>query len=60
MWHRTSSFNASVAELTLNWTELSIIGEASQSFKFTGNNNSVQDYSYTKLRRWRKSSIASI
>ena len=41
MWHRTSSFNESVVELTLNCTELYIIGEASQAFIFTGNNNSV-------------------
>ena len=49
MWQRTSSFNATVVESTLNCTELSIIGEDSQPFIFTGNNNSVQDYSYDSL-----------
>jgi len=49
MWQRTSSFNATVVEPTLNCTELSIIAEVSQPFIFTGNNNSVQDYSYDSL-----------
>jgi len=49
MWQRTSSFNATVVEPTLNCTELSIISEDSQPFIFTGNNNSVQDYSYDSL-----------
>ena len=49
MWQRTPSFNATVVEPTLNCTELSIIAEDSQPFIFTGNNNSVQDYSYDSL-----------
>ena len=49
MWQCTSSFNATVVEPTLNCTELSIIAEDSQPFIFTGNNNSVQDYSYDSL-----------
>jgi len=49
MSQRRSSFNASVVEATLNCTELSIIGEDSQTFIFTGNNNSVQEYSYYSL-----------
>jgi len=49
MWQRRSSFSASVVEPTLNCTELSIIGEDSQPFIFTGNNNSVQEYSYYSL-----------
>jgi len=39
MWHRTSLFNTSGVEPTLNYTELSIIGEASQPFIFNGNNS---------------------
>ena len=50
MWQRTSSFNATVVEPTLNCTELSIIAdEDSRPFIFTGNNNSVQDYYYDSL-----------
>ena len=49
MWHRTSSFNTSVVEPTLNCTELSILVEASQHFIFNGNNNSAQEYSYDSI-----------
>jgi len=49
MWQRTSSFNATVVEPTLNCTELSIIAKDSRPFIFTGNNNIVQDYSYDSL-----------
>ena len=49
MWHRSSSFNTSVVEPTLNCTELSILVEASQHFIFNGNNNSVQEYSYDSI-----------